>query len=97
MALDREPQDINSLFDSMPNKFNLAEKRIIVDLRNNVKEIISENFSKSVVIYDLKNGKLILKVSNPVWKTEIQLRKDQIVEKFNVYLGANIIKNIVLH
>jgi hypothetical protein len=97
MGLDKEPQDLNSLFDSMPNKFNLAEKRVIVDLRNNIKDIISESFSKSVVIYDLKNGKLILKVSNPVWKTEIQLRKDQIVEKFNAYLGANIIKNIVLH
>lgn len=97
MGLNREPQDINSLFDSVPNKFNLTEKRIIVDLRKNIKEIISESFSKSVVIYDLNNGTLILKVSNPVWKTEIQLRKDQIVEKFNTYLGANIIKNIVLH
>lgn len=97
MGLNKEPQDINSIFDSMPNKFNLVEKRIIIDLRNNIKEIISESFSKSVIIYDLKNGKLILKVSNPVWKTEIQLRKDQIVEKFNNYLGANIIKNIVLH
>ncbi len=97
MGLNREPQAINSLFDSLPNKFNLNEKRIIVDLRNNIKEIISESFSKSVVIYDLKDGKLILKVSNPVWKTEIQLRKEQIVEKFNAYLGANIIKNIVLH
>jgi hypothetical protein len=26
----------------------------------------------------------------------LHLRKDQIVEKFNNYLGANIIKNIVL-
>ena len=97
MGLNREPQDINSLFDSVPIKFNLTEKRIVVDLRKNIREIISESFSKSVVIYDLNNGLLILKVSNPVWKTEIQLRKDQIVEKFNTYLGANIIKNIVLH
>lgn len=97
MGLNREPQDINSLFDSVPIKFNLTEKRIVVDLRKNIREIISENFSKSVVIYDLNNGLLVLKVSNPVWKTEIQLRKDQIVEKFNTYLGANIIKNIVLH
>jgi|APTNR8051073442_1049403.scaffolds.fasta_scaffold27896_2 hypothetical protein len=97
MGLNKEPQNINSILESMPNKFNLVEKRIIVDLRTNIKDIISESFSKSVVIYDLIDGKLILKVSNPVWKTEIQLRKDQIVEKFNTYLGANIIKNIVLH
>lgn len=97
MGLNREPQDMNSLLDSIPNKFNLNEKRIVVDLRNNIQDIISVSFSKSVIIYDLINGKLILKVSNPVWKTEIQLRKVQIVEKFNTYLGANIIKNIVLH
>ncbi len=97
MGLDREPQKLNSLMDSIQNQFNLTEKRIVVDLRNNVESIISESFSKSVIIYDLKDGKLILKVSNPIWKTEIQLRKVQIVEKFNSYLGANIIKNIVLH
>lgn len=97
MGLNREPQDISSLFDNMSNKYNFTEKKIVVDLRSNVKNIISDSFSKSVIIYDLNDGKLILKVGNPVWKTEIQLRKVQIVDKFNAYLGANIIKNIVLH
>lgn len=97
MSLNKEPQDLKSLVGDITNKLNLTEKNIIIDLRLNVSEIISESFSKSVVIYDLNNGELRLKVSNPVWKTEIQLRKDQIVEKFNIYLGANIIKNIVLH
>lgn len=97
MSLNKEPQDLKSLVGSITNKLNLTEKNIVIDLRLNVSEIISASFSKSVVIYDLSNGELCLKVSNPVWKTEIQLRKDQIVEKFNTYLGANIIKNIVLH
>jgi hypothetical protein len=96
MSLNKEPQDLNSLFSSIPNKINLNDKRIVVDLRNNLTEIVSLSFSKSVIIYDLNNGVLRLKVSNPVWKTELHLRKDQIVEKFNNYLGANIIKNIVL-
>lgn len=97
MSLNKEPQDLKSLVGNINNKLNLTEKNIVIDLRLNVSEIISVSFSKSVLIYDLSNGELRLKVSNPVWKTEIQLRKDQIVEKFNTYLGANIIKNIVLH
>ena len=97
MSLNKEPQDFNSLLGNIPNKINLNNKRIVIDLRKNISSIISDSFSKSVVIYDLNNGVLRLKITNPVWKTEIHLRKDQIVEKLNEYLGANIIKNIVLH
>lgn len=97
MSLNKEPQDFNSLLGSIPNKININNKRIILDLRNNIGSIISESFSKSVVIYDLNDGILRLKIKNPVWKTEIHLRKEQIVDKINEYLGANIIINIVLH
>lgn len=97
MSLNKEPQDFNSLINSIPNKINLNNKRIVLDLRNNIGTIISESFSKSVLIYDLNDGILRLKINNPVWKTEIHLRKEQIVDKINEYLGANIIKNIVLH
>lgn len=97
MSLNKEPRELKDLFSLMPNNINLSEKAIVVDLRKNLDKIISTSFSKSVLIYDLKNGTLKLKINNPVWKTEIHLRKNQIVDKFNDYLGAKIIKNIVLH
>lgn len=97
MSLNKEPRELKDIFSSMPNKINFSEKNIVVDLRKNLDKIISISFAKSVIIYDLNNGILRLKIANPVWKTEIQLRKEQIVDKFNNYLGANIIKSIVLH
>lgn len=97
MSLNKEPRELKDLFSLMPNNINLSEKAIVVDLRKNLDKIISTSFSKSVLIYDLNNGTLKLKINNPVWKTEIHLRKNQIVDKFNDYLGAKIIKNIVLH
>lgn len=96
MSLEREPIELKDLLNTTASNLNLANKKVVVELRKNINEIMSNSFSKSVTIYDLVNGNLILKVDNPIWKTEIQLRKDQIVEKFNSYLGANIIKNIVL-
>ncbi len=96
MALSSEPEKIDNILNRY-SRLNLSDKIIVSELRKHSYEIISTSFSKSVLIYDLQNGILRLKVINPVWKTELQLRKTQIVDKFNDYLGSNIIKDIVLH
>lgn len=96
MALKSDPEKINNILNRY-SRLNLSDKIIVSELRKHSYEIISTSFSKSVLIYDLQNGILRLKVINPVWKTELQLRKTQIVDKFNEYLGSNIIKDIVLH
>jgi hypothetical protein len=96
MPLNNEPTKIDEILNKT-YKLNLSDKLIVSELRKHSFQIISTSFSKSVVIYDLNKGVLKLKVINPIWKTELQLRKSQIVEKFNNYLGANIIKDIVLH
>jgi len=96
MALKSDPEKINNILNRY-SRLNLSDKIIVSELRKHSYEIISTSFSKSVLIYDLQNGILKLKVINPIWKTELQLRKTQIVDKFNDYLGSNIIKDIVLH
>ena len=96
MPLKNEPTKIDEILNKT-YKLNLSDKLIVSELRKHSFQIISTSFSKSVVIYDLNDGVLKLKVINPIWKTELQLRKNQIVEKFNAYLGSNIIKDIVLH
>lgn len=96
MGLNREPKELKDILNSINNNLNFEEKKIVLKLRQNLENIVSSGFAKSVVIYDLKDGVLRLKVVNSVWKTEIHLRQNQIVDKFNEYLGANIIKSIVL-
>ena len=96
MALSSEPEKIDNILNRY-SRLNLSDKIIVSELRKHSYEIISTSFSKSVLIYDLQDGILRLRVINPVWKTELQLRKTQIVDKFNDYLGSNIIKDIVLH
>ncbi|MFN3194668.1 MAG: DciA family protein [Chlorobiota bacterium] len=96
MPLKSEPTKIDKILNRN-KKLNLNDKVIVSELRKNSFQIISTSFSKSVIIYDLNEGVLKLKVINPIWKTELHLRKNQIVEKFNTYLGSNIIKDIVLH
>lgn len=97
MSLKREPKELKDIFNSMPNKLNLNEKVLLADLRKNIEQIMSNSFKDAVTLYDLNNGVLRLKITNSAWRTEIQLRKVQIVDKFNEYIGSNAIKSIVLH
>ena len=57
-------------------------------------EIVGDSISKNTEPMSIKNGTMIIKTTNPVWKQELQIQKAEIIEKLNHRLKKNIIKEI---
>ena len=57
-------------------------------------EIVGDSISKNTEPVSVKNGTLIIKTTNPVWKQELQIQKTEIIKKLNYRLKRNIIKEI---
>ena len=57
-------------------------------------EIVGESISKNTEPMSVKNGTLVIKTTNPVWKQELQIQKSEIIKKLNYRLKKNIIKEI---
>ena len=57
-------------------------------------EIVGDSISKNTEPVSVKNGTMVIKTTNPVWKQELQIQKTEIIKKLNYRLRKNIIKEI---
>ena len=57
-------------------------------------ETVGNKISKNTEPMSVKNGTLVIKTTNPVWKQELQIQKIEIIKKLNKRLKKNIIKEI---
>ena len=55
---------------------------------------VGNKISKNTEPMSVKNGILVIKTTNPVWKQELQIQKTEIIKKLNNRLKKNIIKEI---
>ena len=57
-------------------------------------EAVGNKISKNTKPISVKNGTLLIKTTNPVWKQELQIQKTEIIKKLNNKFKRNIIKEI---
>ena len=57
-------------------------------------EIVGNKISKNTEPISVKNGTLLIKTTNSVWKQELQIQKTEIIKKLNNKFKKNIIKEI---
>ena len=55
---------------------------------------VGNKISKNTEPMSVKNGILVIKTTNPVWKQELQIQKTEIIKRLNNRLKKNIIKEI---
>ena len=55
---------------------------------------VGNKISKNTEPKSVKNGILVIKTTNSVWKQELQIQKTEIIKRLNKILKKNIIKEI---
>lgn len=59
------------------------------------KECVGESIANHSTPEGIKHTKLFVKAENAVWRYELSLRKEEIIENLNRVLKKNVIKEIV--
>ena len=60
---------------------NLDEINKTINLEKSWKTIVGDTISRNTKIISQKNGTLIIKASNPIWRNELSLQKQELIEK----------------
>lgn len=59
-------------------------------------KVVGKAVAENTTAEEVKHGTLIVRVSTPVWRNELALRKGEILNKLNEALGKKVIRNIRL-
>jgi len=58
------------------------------------KEVVDRKVSKAAKAEKVDKGTLIVKTDSAVWRQELQMQKEQLIEKINKKIGSEAIKEI---
>ena len=75
---------------------NMIEKIKTISIEKALKKTVGDPINKNTKIQKFKNGILTIKVSNPVWRNELQLQIKEIIQKIKNEESSLLIKEIKL-
>ena len=59
-------------------------------------KVVGTTVAENTTAEEVKHGTLIVRVSTPVWRNELAIRKGEILNKLNDALGKKVIRDIRL-
>jgi len=57
------------------------ETKNSIDLNRSWNKIVGKTISKNTEIVSIKNGKITIKTSNPIWRNELTFQKENLLNK----------------
>jgi hypothetical protein len=84
---------IKDYIDKYPRKKELKQGMVLAVLPKVAGEKVNEQISKAT----FRNDKLILTVKNQIWRQEIHLQRQSLMNKLNETVNGEIVKEIVIY
>ena len=76
-----KPRPIKNLLSEFLNGKDFKEINETICLTTAWKQNVGEPIFKNTEILSFKNGKLIIKTSNPIWRNELSFQKKDLLNK----------------
>ena len=87
-------KSIGKLIDNFIEQKDLTEIKILVSVEKKWKEVVGKSIYNKTKIIDFKKGILIIQTINSVWRNELEIQKDIILQKLKEQQFNNIITEI---
>ncbi len=81
---------IQQLVEDLGIQRKLAEYEAVVQWDS----LVGEHIAKAASAVRITKGVLLVKVRNSVWRNELSLRKQEIINTLNAGLGQEVVKDI---
>ena len=92
-----KPRSIKNLLSEFLNGKDFKAINDTISLTAAWKQNVGDPISKNTEIIDFKNGKLIIKTSNPIWRNELSFQKNELLNKLKkAEPGLNITEIIFI-
>mgnify|MGYP001334622965 CR=1 FL=1 len=74
-------KSIKDLFSDYFKGSDFNEINETINLNKSWKKIVGKTISKNTEITNLKNGKITIKTSNPIWRNELIFQKEDLLNR----------------
>ena len=76
-----KPKTLKEILSNYLKGVDFKDINTSINLERSWKKIVGETISKKTEIISCKNGKIIIKTTNPVWRNELTFQKHDLLIK----------------
>jgi hypothetical protein len=87
---------LSNILDDIIVQYDLSEKVYCEDIKKNLSYIFSSNLKNEIEILTLRNGELNIKCDSSSWRYEINIRRNDFIDKINDFFGKPVVKSIIM-
>lgn len=91
-----KPKTIGSALTEAVKELGIEKKLLEQQVALHWQEIVGEAVAKNATLLGIEEGKLRIHVPNAVWRQELQLARASLRKKINDFVGAEVVKEIIL-
>jgi len=89
-----EIKDIGSIISDVIKDLNLKNKLSVSNIFNHWEEIVGTEISRKAKPKKINRNTLFISVTNSTWANELSLMSNQLINKINLFIGEEVVKNI---
>jgi predicted nucleic acid-binding Zn ribbon protein len=86
---------LGSLLKKIAATSGLDKKLMEVSVLDYWEEVVGAQGAKACAIQKLEHGIITVHASAPVWRTELQMRKAEVLQRLNERVGTEVVRDIV--
>lgn len=94
MKSEKNLKKVSELLDELINKRNWDKNFALEMLKNDWGNVVGTNIADHTKPKFIKGEKLFIEVDSPIWSTQLNYLKKQIIDKINNYYKKIIIQEI---
>ena len=87
-------KDLSSIMQNILSKYNLKEEVFKENIISNWESFVGEKISRQCDPIEIKDGELIVQAKNDLWKQELALRHDDLLNLVNGRTKFSLVKKI---
>jgi len=89
-----EIKDIGSIISDVIKDLSLKNKLSVSNIFNHWEEIVGTEISRKAKPKKINRNTLFISVTNSTWANELNLMSNQLINKINLFIGEEVVKNI---
>jgi len=89
------PVSISSLLRELISDWGIERRVDYGTVIDQWTQIVGDPVSQKAKIDKIENGKIFLKVESTAWRQELFFQKKELIQKVNLFLGKEAIKEIL--
>jgi predicted nucleic acid-binding Zn ribbon protein len=93
--MNKKPRLIGEVLAELLHQYGLNDRVKEFDAVNSWAEVVGEDIARRTKAANVRDGALIVEVSNSTWRNELFYLKADIIEKINQRIGKKIIHDII--